>query len=106
MPNSENWLPFLIAPLVGVVAIASNVWISKRASNQLDAWAASSGLRIVDRELRWLRQGPFFWRSSRLQFVYHVKVEDVTGARRQGYVRVGGWWLGVLSSKVEARWER
>ena len=61
--------------------------------------------RIVRQEYRTFFRGPFFWSSSKGQTVYYVVVEDSAGARQSGYVRCGGWWLGLLSVRVEVRWD-
>ena len=71
----------------------------------LDEWAARNGLQILERDYRALCQGPFVWRCSRGQAVYRVKVRDAEGQVRTGWVRCGGWELGLLSDQVEVSWD-
>src|SRR5262245_57134799 len=80
-------------------------WRCDRSNARLHQWAASNGHHVVRQEYRHLRKGPFFWTSSKGQSVHYVIVEDSNGSRRSGWVRCGGWWLGLLSDHVEARWE-
>jgi hypothetical protein len=90
-----------IAVLIGL----SFWWQSSRSSSLLQRWAEENGYRIVRREYRTFFRGPFFWNSSKGQTVYYVVAEDSAGARRSGYVRCGGWWLGLVSDRVEVRWD-
>ena len=90
--------------MVGLGA-ASVVFHYTRSGILLDLWAAENGYRILERELRRFRRGPFFFTTSKGQEVYRVVVEDCQGAVRGGYVRCGSWVLGMLSSHVEVRWD-
>jgi hypothetical protein len=90
-----------IAVLIGL----SLWWHFGRSSSLLQLWAEINGYRIVRKEYRTFFRGPFFWSSSKGQTVYYVVVEDSAGERRSGYVRCGGWWLGLLSDRVEVRWD-
>ena len=90
---------------VAVLAILAVVWHFGRSSSLLHQWAAENGYRIICREHRNFLKGPFFWTSTKGQTVYYVVVEDSGGNRRTGWVRCGGWWLGLLSDNVEVRWD-
>jgi hypothetical protein len=63
------------------------------------------GYTVLRRERRSVRRGPFFWTTSKNQFVYFVVVEDASGQQRRGWARCGGWWLGMISSQVDVIWE-
>ena len=76
-----------------------------RSRNLLGKWAETSGYKIVSAERRWLRRGPFFWFTSDSQVVFYVTVEDEQKNIRNGYVRIGGWFLGLFSDKTEVRWD-
>ena len=93
---------------LGAVAVLLGLtlwWHFGRSSSLLHQWAAKNGYRIVRQEYRHLFKGPFFWTSTKGQTVYYVVVEDAAGTRRSGWVRCGGWWLGLLSDNVEVRWD-
>jgi hypothetical protein len=62
-------------------------------------------LRIVSSEYRYFFRGPYFRTTSKGQTVYRVTVEDKPGRLRTGWVRCGGWWLGLMSNHVEACWD-
>ena len=90
--------------LVGVVVVLLVVWSHGRAQALLRGWAERNGYRLLHQECRYFFKGPFFWTSGRNQVVYRVTVEDAAG-RRSGFVRVGGWFFGLLSDQVEVRWD-
>ena len=71
----------------------------------LDRWAKANGFEVVSQERCWFFKGPFFWTGTRGQEVYRVTVRDGEGRTRSGYVRCGGYWLGVLSEHAEVRWD-
>ena len=71
----------------------------------LDRWAERTGYRIIDADYRNVFRGPFFWTTSKGQTVYRVTIQDENGRTRSGWVRCGGWWFGLWSDHVEARWD-
>ena len=102
-------MDFLL-PVFAFAAVAAFVglmiwWHFSRSDSLLQQWAQRNGYRLVRREYRSFFKGPFFWTTSRGQTVYYVTVEDAEGNRRSGWVRCGGWFLGLLSDNVEVRWE-
>ena len=91
--------------LVVMVIIGLTLWSNQRATAMIDTWAQQNGLRIVQREQRWFRKGPYFWRSSKYQQVWYVTVIDPHGMQHRVWVRCGGHFLGVWSDKIDVRWE-
>ena len=102
---SEGAIFFLIVPVFVLITIASIAWHFGRSQSLLDKWAEENGYRIIHREYRNFFRGPFFWTSAKGQAVYYVIVEDEGGRTHNGWVRCGGWWLGLLSDHVEVRWD-
>lgn len=99
---------FLI--IVGILAflgliIAIMSWHFSRSHSVLEQWADENGYEILHSEYRHFFRGPFFWTSSKGQTVYYVSVRVNSGELRSGWVRCGGWFLGLLSNKAEVRWE-
>ena len=89
--------------LVGFVAFVIYIQI-RRAQTLLRSWAEEHGYEVLEAEHRIFRKGPYIW-SARGQVVYRVWVRDRGGVERLGWVRCGSWWAGLLSDKVEARWD-
>lgn len=83
--------------LIAVVAIAYLLVWTQRSRHLLETWAAAQGYDLLHAEHRVLRKGPFFWWPSRAQAVYRVTVSDGAGRVRHGWIRVGGWVLGVIA---------
>jgi hypothetical protein len=90
---------------VAAFVILGLVWHFGRSSSLLHQWAARNGYHLIRQEYRTFFKGPFFWTSTKGQTVYYVVVEDARGNKRSGWVRCGGWWLGLLSDNVEVRWD-
>jgi hypothetical protein len=90
---------------VAALVILTLVWHFGRSSSLLHQWAAQNGYRIISQQYRNFFKGPFFWTSGKGQTVYYVVVEDSIGNSRRGWVRCGGWFLGLLSNNVEVRWD-
>jgi hypothetical protein len=103
--GGDSIVPVLLIPLVIMVVIATWIAHFSRSKTLLEKWAAENGFEILQREQRYISQGPFFWTTSRSQVVYHVNVRDGLGNVRSGWVRCGGWFLGMWSDKTEVKWE-
>ncbi len=95
----------LVVPVLLLLAAAGLAWHFSRSRSLLEQWAMENGYELLHTEYRNLFRGPFFWTSSKGQTVYYVKVRDRQGTTRSGWVRCGGWWLGLLSDKTQVRWE-
>ena len=98
----DNGFVIVIVVVVGIGALA---WHFFRSRSLLQQWAAENGYEILHSEYRTVFRGPFFWTTSKGQTVYYVKIRDRDGNERTGWVRCGGWWLGLMSDKTEVRWE-
>ena len=96
-----------ILAILAVVAFAACLitWHFSRSRSVLEQWAHDHGFRILHSEYRNFSKGPFFWTSSKGQTVYYVTVRDGSGNVRSGWVRCGGWLLGLMSDKAEVRWD-
>lgn len=82
-------------------------WGSRRNSSILQDWAEENKLQILLSERRvLLGRGPFsYWKAPK-QSVYFIKVRDLQGKERSGWVRFGSYWGGTWDSdKAEAKWE-
>jgi hypothetical protein len=91
-----------IVILVGLAATGLYIhFLVTRSKYLLNKWATDNHFQLLHAEHRMFRKGPFLW-SSRQQVVYRVRVRDDQSREREGWVRVGGWWIGVFSDKVEA----
>jgi hypothetical protein len=101
----RNWHAALVLPLVIALGLLATYWHFARAKAMLQRWTQQNGFHVVDRHYCFLFKGPFFWTTSRGQVVYRVTVEDSAGKRRSGWVRCGSWFFGVLSDRVEVRWD-
>ena len=88
-----------------ILAVIAMVWHFRRSRSLLEDWAAENGYRLLSSQYRNFSRGPFFWTTSKGQTVYRVTVQDRDGATRSGWVRCGSWWGGLLSDKVQVRWD-
>lgn len=95
---------FIILPLILLLVIASFAWHYGRSNSLLERWAEENSFTILNSEYRYFFRGPYFWTTTKGQTVYYVTVLDKSGHTRSGWVRCGGWWLGLMSDHVEVRW--
>lgn len=94
---------FFIAAFIGLAVLLFFAHF-QRSDSILERWAAEEGVEILSAEYRWLARGPFFWTSNK-RSVYRVQVIDRRGRTRRGWVRVGGYWLGLLSDHADVIWD-
>ena len=97
--------PLFMVALGLVIVVATVFWHYGRSSAILQKWADDNGFQILEKELRHLFKGPFFFTASKNQTVYRVTVSDKAGQERSGWVVCGGWWLGMLSDHAKVRWD-
>ena len=81
-------------------------WYFTRSRNMVEQWARDNGLELIEAERRWFRRGTFWWRTGKGQEVFRVTIRDGSGQVRSGYVRVGGFFLGLLSDQVNVEWDK
>lgn len=101
----ETPVDSLIIVAMLILAAAALIGHSRRSRTLLDRWAARNEYRIIEADYRNFFRGPFFWTTSRGQAVYRVRVEGVAGIVQSGWVRCGSRSFGVLSDKVDVRWD-
>jgi hypothetical protein len=97
--------PAILIVFALVVGIAALGWHFSRARSMLERWASDNGYQILNKEYRNLFRGPFLWTTSKGQAVYHVRVRDRQGLEHTGWVRCGSWFLGLISDKIEVKWD-
>ena len=93
---------FVIGFVFVVFLLACNII---RPRQILNRWAAVNNYEILSADYRWIRFGPFFWTTSKGQAIYYVTVRTPDGQQKQGWVRCGGWIMGVLTNQSEVRWD-
>jgi len=100
----EGSTPLLVFVVIAF-AVGMFVWHFSRAEAILQRWARDNGYEIVSKEYRWFRRGPFFWWTSKGQEVFYVTIRTMDGRHRRGWVRCGGWLLGVFSDQADVQWD-
>ena len=88
-----------------VVTATIVVWRGRGINVLLSSWASANHVAILSRSRGWFRGGPFFPTLGH-QAVYLLTVRDQQGLERNCWIRLGGFFTGLLSNKVEARWEQ
>ena len=95
----------VLVVLVAGLVVANVLWTFRRAASMLVEALAADGHRLVSREYRWLARGPFFWTTSKSQIVYRFAAADADGVVRSGWARCGSYFFGLLSRRVDIRWD-
>lgn len=102
MGSISHFFPLIF---VLVIAVAGLYWQYSRSRTLLEGWALQNDFELLSSDYRYLRKGPFTWTSSRNQTVYYVTVGDKQNQVRSGWVRCGGWWVGLYSGETEVAWD-
>ena len=71
-------------------------WTLLRAREVRERWAEQHGFDLLEARYCWFWRGPFLFRSTDAQLVYRVTVRDRSGRRRTGWLRCGGFFLGLF----------
>jgi hypothetical protein len=100
----QDW--FVLAVLLSPIAA---LWIwgvirLRRARRAIHDAVEREGLRLIAMRGRWVRQGPFFWTTTRSQMVYRLTAEDEANQRRTGWARWGRTWL-FRPDRLELKWD-
>mgnify|MGYP001367836181 CR=1 FL=1 len=101
----DDVFQILMVLVVLGAAVLSMVWHFSRSNTVLEQWAEDNGFELLSSECCHFMRGPFFWTTSKGQTVYYVKVRTSSGHERTGWVRCGGFFLGLWSDAAEVRWE-
>lgn len=98
---------FQVLAVLAVIAFVawSFTWHFSRSRTVLETWADENGFEIIRSEYCHFMRGPFFLTTSKGQTVYYVTVRTRSGHVRTGWVRCGGFFLGLFSDAAEVRWE-
>jgi hypothetical protein len=81
------------------------IWDYWRSRYFLNRWAADNAFKLLHREYRILRRGPFLRAPRRGHTVHYITVRDRAGALHTGYARCGRFWRAVTSGAVEVKWD-
>jgi hypothetical protein len=103
----DDLWPVVLIPVVIVLAILNITWRSNRSLSMIEQWARENGYELLSSERRWFFRGPFsFWSGTKKYTIYYVSVRDGGGNIRRGWVRCGGWFLGLWSDAVCVEWDK
>ena len=108
-----GWVVIFAA--AGVVGLARDRWLERRARDVVERWASQHRYRLVRCRRHWFTFGPtnvaygYGTRDigrRRHHYVFGVEVEDrALGGRSRGRVSVRGHWLGGLDEDVDVAWD-
>ncbi len=103
---------YYINNLLGVVLVIilflGILWITMKEGNRILAgWARENSFDLLEADYCWFCRGPFWFRSTKAQSVYHIMVRDKdSGETRSGWARCGNWFWGVWGTNaIKVIWE-
>jgi hypothetical protein len=77
------------------------------ARYRIRQWMEANGYTLKKCSMRVFRIGPFsYFATSGKQSVFRVEAVDSEGRVRTGYIRVGGFFLGLWQRRVDVRWDK
>jgi hypothetical protein len=94
----------IVLVFLAIVALILLIWERRRVNKIVEEWVRSNSFTLLRLEHRYLRKGPYFWAASKSQEVVFVKVRDNFGQERSAYLRIGGFFSGVMSDNIDVTW--
>jgi hypothetical protein len=91
--------------LFGVVSFFYRVWEQDESIRLLMKWAEGNQYTIVDALSRRWADRPGNVPSSMMQIVFRVKIKEPDGREREGWVRMGSYFSGLLSKHIDVIWD-
>jgi len=89
----------------GVVIFCYRVWEQDESIRLLMNWASGNQYTILDALSRRWADRPAHVPSSMLQMVFRVKIQEAGGRERDGWVRVGSYFGGLISKRIDVFWD-
>ncbi|HEY3321603.1 MAG TPA: hypothetical protein VGP72_14130 [Planctomycetota bacterium] len=98
------------AILIGALCLGGllyyRLWEQKEAYRRLLRWADGNEYKLETAVPRRFNERPAFMSSSVLQVVFHVRLRAPGIGPREGWVRMGGYFSGLLSDTIDVFWEQ
>jgi len=91
--------------VVGTLIFFYRVWEQDEAIRRVLAWAKANNYQIIDALSRRWASRPGHVPSSMLQMVFRVKIKDEDGRQREGWLRLGSYFLGLVSKEQDVFWD-
>jgi hypothetical protein len=96
-----SWIQF------GLLFLAIVILHIRLAKYRIKQWAAQKGFNITECKICLKRIGPFSYiGTSGSQSVFKIEAVNSNGEVKKGYVRAGGFFLGLLRKRVEVKWDK
>ena len=90
--------------IILVIILSLHVVWGKRRIRQ---WALNNNYTITKCKICLLDIGPFsYFGTSGGQYIFKIEAINRTGNIRSGYGRAGGFFFGLLRSRVEVKWDK
>ncbi len=96
----------IIATIVIGFAVLSFVWSRSRSVRMIEQWAVENDLKLVSASHCWFKIGTPFWASNKNHTLYYITVQDEDDHILSGFALCGGFFMGLLSDRVEVKWDQ
>jgi hypothetical protein len=105
LDSSSGIAPWGVLALLVLIYLGGSVWSHLRAQRVVADWAASNGYEVISLKRRWVVKGPFTFPGRANWVVFAGVLATPNGQTRACWIRVGGYWIGLLSDRVTVSWE-
>ena len=95
---------FVIVAIIFAFAFATYLIVG-RSKKIVQAWADSNGYELLECQYRANRISPFLLTCSSGQTVCKISVRTQDGRVRNGWIKCGGFFLGIMNDKVKVVWD-
>ena len=81
-----------------LVIILLHIKQNKRSKVNLEIWLNNNQFRLIAIERRYLRRGPYLWKSSKAQVIFRIYLTNNEDEEKIAWVKCGSYFKGAAFS--------
>ena len=91
-------LPLWAISGIILVIILLHIKQTKRSKVNLEIWLNNNKFRLISIERRYLRRGPYMWKSSKAQVIFRIYLTNNEDEEKIAWVKCGSYFKGAAFS--------
>ena len=91
-------LPLWAISGIILVIILLHIKQTQRSKVNLEIWLNNNQFRLISVERRYLRRGPYLWKSSKGQVIFRISLANNENEEKIAWVKCGSYFKGAAFS--------
>ena len=91
-------LPLWAIAGIILVIILLHIKQTQRSKVNLEIWLNNNQFRLISVERRYLRRGPYLWKSSKGQVIFRISLANNENEEKIAWVKCGSYFKGAAFS--------